>query len=480
MMESDDNGRDDLVERFRADLSRPVGERFYSEDELITIFDLAGDSYDDYIRSEVLLLGMRLYPESDELMARRAIFYRDTDPNSFQSFLKDSSFEDHSMLFDIMRLSNLGKGNEEALEQVERFIENHPRLEEDEYVIQFVQALHGIGLDRWIVDNLEDLKSRVSYLPTLLYEIAILSDESKEFSEIAVKVLEELTELEPYTSEYWTLLSLVYSRQNRDEDALNAVEYALAIDPDNIEALKAKLRTLANKPDSPEIDTLLQRIGEADPDDADFAYIRLTRAEELNDIDLIHRLLESFTPAVMSSRPIFVKAIQYGYEGLEQWAEYLYENGITDISDWNELADYAFSCDNIEALSALIKVYEKKSGTALDHSFIDLRMLFRMHKYDVALALFTDNEVTGAIRSPENLMECYAIYVMSLLRTGYLKEAAEACDAMLGMIANEPMLPGSKIEKLGMQKFLEDIKKRLKSVRKTDWMKYDPIGLDRK
>ena len=40
----------------------------------------------------------------------------------------------------------------------------------------------------------------------------------------------------------------------------------------------------------------------------------------------------------------------------------------------------------------------------------------------------------------------------------YLKEAAEACDAMLGMIANEPMLPGSKIEKLGMQKFLEDIK----------------------
>ena len=84
MMESDDNGRDDLVERFRADLSRPVGERFYSEDELITIFDLAGDSYDDYIRSEVLLLGMRLYPESDELMARRAIFIAIPTPIHFR------------------------------------------------------------------------------------------------------------------------------------------------------------------------------------------------------------------------------------------------------------------------------------------------------------------------------------------------------------------------------------------------------------
>ena len=50
---------------------------------------------------------------------------------------------------------------------------------------------------------------------------------------------------------------------------------------------------------------------------------------------------------------------------------------------------------------------------------------------------------------------------------------------MLGMIANEPMLPGSKIEKLGMQKFLEDIK-TLEIGTENRLMKYDPIGLDRK
>ena len=39
--------RDILRERFRADLARPVSERYYSEDELIAIFDSAGDYYDD-------------------------------------------------------------------------------------------------------------------------------------------------------------------------------------------------------------------------------------------------------------------------------------------------------------------------------------------------------------------------------------------------------------------------------------------------
>jgi len=477
-MEADDNSRDELLKRFREELSRPVAERFYSEDELLSVFDVAGDNYDDYVRAEALMLGMRLYPESKELLARRAIFYRDTDQVSFQNFLKDNAALPHVELLDIMRLSNLNLDKEEAEKEVEDFINTH-RLDEDEEVIQFVQAVHGLGLDKWLVDNLDRVKAKVSYLPTLLYEIAILSDESKEFSEIAIKVLEELTEIEPYAPEYWTLLSLVYSRENRNDDAINAVEYALAIDPDNIEAQKAKLRTLASTPDDHQIDEILDRVGTLDPEDADFAYVRLSRAEELKDHDKIQSLLDSFPPSVCSSRPIFVKAIQYGYDGIVRMSENLYDAGVTDESDWNELAEYAFENDNVQALSALLHVYEKRTGRSLDHSFIDMRMLFRMGKYDMVLALFTDNDAGGAIRNPENLMECYSMYVLSLLRTGHLTEASSAVDAMLSMISSEPMLPGSRMEKYGMKTFLEDVRKRIKSVRKTDWSQYDPIGIDK-
>lgn len=479
MMEPDDNSRDELQKRFREDLSRPLAERYYSEEELLSVFDVAGDNYDDYIRAEVLMLGMRLYPESEELLARRAIFYRDTDQASFQNFLKDIATSPHTELLDIMQLSNLNLDKDRALHEVEEFISTH-RLDEDEEVIQFVQAVHGLGLDKWLVDNLDRVKSKVSYLPTLLYEIAILSDESEEFSSIAISVLEELTEIEPYSPEYWILLSLVYSRENRNDDAENAVEYALAIEPDNVEALKAKLRSMATKPDDPQVDKLLDRIGELDPEDADFAYIRLARAEELGDRDKILCLLSGFSSAVCASRPIFVKAIEYGYEDMEKMASGLYDAGVRDENDWNELVEFAFENDNIGALTALLKVYEKKAGKALDHSFIDFRMLYQMGKYDVALALFTDSDTGGSIRDPDNLMLCYYMYVMSLLRTEHVSEAESACDTMLSMIENEPMLPGSKMEKFGLKTFLEDVKKRLKSMRKTSWTKYDPLGIDRR
>ena len=479
MMEPDDNSRDELQKRFREDLSRPLAERYYSEEELLSVFDVAGDNYDDYIRAEVLMLGMRLYPESEELLARRAIFYRDTDQASFQSFLKDNASLPHTELLDIMNLSNLSLDKDMALHEVEEFVASH-RLDEDEEVIQFVQAVHSLGLDKWLVDNLDRIKAKVSYLPTLLYEIAILSDESEEFSSIAISVLEELTEIEPYSPEYWILLSLVYSRQNRNEEAENAVEYALAIEPDNVEALKAKLRSLAIKPDDPQVDKLLDRIGELDPEDADFAYIRLARAEEVGDNDKILSLLSGFSPAVCASRPVFIKAIEYGYDDMDKMASDLYDAGVTDETDWNELIEFAFENDNIAALTALLKVYERKTGKQLDHSFIDFRMLYQMGKYDVALALFTDNEAGGSIRNPDNLMVCYSMYVMCLLRTGHGKEAENACDTMLSMIDNEPMLPGTRLEKFGMKTFLEDVKKKLKSVRKTSWDKYDPLGLDRK
>lgn len=463
------------MQRFRDDLRRPVGERFYSEDELLSIFDVAGDQYDDYVRMEALLLGARLYPDSDELKARRAIFYRDYDPNTLSNYLNDNGI-DSSTLFHIMRLAQSGISGEEAEEAAAKIIERH-RLDEDEEVIQFVQMCHALGIDSWLVEHLDEVKAKVSYLPSLLYEIAILSDESAPFAKIAVKVLEELTEIEPYSAEYWVLLSMVYSREERYEDAAMAVDYALAIDPDNIEALKAKLRATADKPDSPEIEPLLERIGEADPNDADFAYIRLTHAEEHNDLDKMMRLIASFPPAVRATRPIVIKAVQYGYDGTEEMMETLYDAGVTDENEWNQLAELAFNSNNISALTDILRVYERKSGGQnLDHAYIDFRMLFRMGKYDLAMAIFTNSEVGGAIRTPDNFMTAYAMYVVMLLRTGHEDDAAEAAKTMINVIESEPMMPGNKVEKYGMRMFMADILKRLKSVRKTDWEKFNPLG----
>ncbi len=39
----------------------------YEEPDLIEIFDVAGDNSDYYVQAEVLLLGVRLFPESEEI-----------------------------------------------------------------------------------------------------------------------------------------------------------------------------------------------------------------------------------------------------------------------------------------------------------------------------------------------------------------------------------------------------------------------------
>ena len=63
-MSNEKNPREELYNRFKLSLSRPVTERFFDEDELVEIYDYAGDVSDDYVQLEALFCGARLYPES--------------------------------------------------------------------------------------------------------------------------------------------------------------------------------------------------------------------------------------------------------------------------------------------------------------------------------------------------------------------------------------------------------------------------------
>lgn len=66
-MDEERNPRQELYERFKASLSQPVSQRYFDEDELVDLFDYAGDLQDDYVQLETLLCGARLYPESHGL-----------------------------------------------------------------------------------------------------------------------------------------------------------------------------------------------------------------------------------------------------------------------------------------------------------------------------------------------------------------------------------------------------------------------------
>lgn len=476
--EQEPDSRDELRERFRADLKRPVSERYYSEDELVTIFDSAGDYYDDYLRFEVIVLGSRLYPDSEELMARRAIFYSERDPASFKNFLEDHP-DLSNPLVDIMRMSDTYPDRGNSQQAMEHFLEEG-KLDEDETVIQFVRMAHSLGLDKWLVDNLGRIRSKVSYLPTLLYEVAVTAEESPVLDTVAIAMLEELTEIEPYCADYWTLLSFTYTRHNRPDDAASAIDYALAIEPDNIEALKAKLHIFPADSHSEEIDEILERVHRLDPADAETAYMCVLRAEDRGNRQKIIDLISGMEPSVRATMSIAGKAVDYIHPELSTILGEAYDYGTGDSDEWKRLAERAYATGSNATVSLVMQTYEAKSGSPLNHDYLLYCILYDMKSYETAISMFVNAEPGGTLRLPENLYRCYAMYITMLLRTRRMKMAADAASTMLDMLDTESRLPGSVVERHGMRMFLKDVAALIQSASPSvDWDRYDPLGLDR-
>ena len=61
-----------LYNKFRKELAENDLSIYYDEGDLADIFDYAGDVHDDYIRLEGLMLGNRLFADSEILLERRA------------------------------------------------------------------------------------------------------------------------------------------------------------------------------------------------------------------------------------------------------------------------------------------------------------------------------------------------------------------------------------------------------------------------
>lgn len=77
-MDDEESRLEELYNRFRNSLTEPISERYFEEDELAALYDLAHDRDDNYVMLEVLLCGARLYPDSRLLAEKRLTWYMDS------------------------------------------------------------------------------------------------------------------------------------------------------------------------------------------------------------------------------------------------------------------------------------------------------------------------------------------------------------------------------------------------------------------
>ncbi len=227
MEQYNENENEAIYRRFKESLSNGGGE-YFDEDDIIDIFDTAGDFNDEYIRVEALLYAARYFPESKHMADRRAIFY-----HSYSDTMRDQFLVDHpeqvTFITSVLRLLSVGQTKEQIRESLDKLIADVSELE-DEELIQLVDAAAALEMHDWLADNLELLKSKTPYPQTLLYEYDIVFENIKRY-DICIRVLEELTMLEPFNGEFWRLLAQTYMENDNMEQALGAVDYALAIDP---------------------------------------------------------------------------------------------------------------------------------------------------------------------------------------------------------------------------------------------------------
>lgn len=238
-MEEDINSLETAYKLYRDSLL--AGEKLnLDEDDLVDVFDFAGDMSDDFVRLSVLLEASRRFPENNGLRLRKAIFLASISDGALNDYITTPEAQHQSQLWAILACrAEMPKGHQADL-RLRAIAEMDDDFEEDEAVIQFVALAKHLQRESWLWDNIDYLKKRCAGgLQTLLFEMA-RSAEGREREQQAIKILEELTLDYPFYMDYWSLLAELQSNCDLFDDALMSIDYALALAPDDAELYSMK------------------------------------------------------------------------------------------------------------------------------------------------------------------------------------------------------------------------------------------------
>lgn len=265
----EDDPRMELYSRFTADLDSADRRPYYEEDELVELFDFAGDRDDARVRSEVLFAAARLYPESVPLRIRRAIYYfengMDVAARSIIATLPQGEFLCRVLS---LRLDAVNVSADERDSRLDGIMANAPDKFADEDVIQLVNAAEELGAHDWLKSHCEQIRYHCDYLPSFLYEYAEVMMEAGRYDD-AAEALDELTLLEPFNTDYWDFLSQAFGAAEKYEQALQAAEYSLAINPEGVRARLNRAHALYSLKGQEALEEIKAILGEILYDDPD-------------------------------------------------------------------------------------------------------------------------------------------------------------------------------------------------------------------
>ena len=270
-MENPHDSRRALYERFyaivgRADNPQDADDAYFDEDDIIEIYDYANDMNDDFIKLEALFYGARMFPASEALRTRRDYLYYYLGNDGAVRLLLERR-KSQTTLSRLLALRARTDRKRSAVDELDAILRESEAFD-DEEIIQFVTEAAAPETVGWLFDNIDRLKEKCSYLPTLYYELAGAAEDNGDYPR-AIAMAEELTMLEPFNIEYWELLADVQRISGDFKGCLATLDYSLAIDPKSVKSRILKATALFNLDStSPEALDLLMGVADSDSFDS--------------------------------------------------------------------------------------------------------------------------------------------------------------------------------------------------------------------
>ncbi|MCD8394631.1 MAG: hypothetical protein LUC85_07325 [Bacteroidales bacterium] len=463
-------------EEFRRRMLDGRLESYYDEETLIEVFDTAGDQNDDATRMAVLSLAARLHPSSEDLNARRAFyFYLMGDTPSAVEIIQRPHGE--HILWDILDLTlNPQNINPQPGSDITRLIQKYQPLD-DEEAIRIVDFAALTGQLPWLIENASEVEKSLDYPSTLYYEIASKASETHD-NDTILQATEKLTALEPFTDYFWIMQSRALAEKEKVDDALQSLDYALAINPSNPEArlLRAQLVMLADDKANDEIRADLEALYREYPDNTSVARTLAVIYETLGQEDKARELYINVIRTQLDASdtlPLLLH-IDHTEDTIEQlWPE------LSDINDQSNVVDMANKMmrqQSFAEASALLRAAWRHN--VLTYGFENMvEAMYCAGEYAAVERLLSNPQQPGfdAYYSPTVSM----IYAFSVLRIGHRKDTLEFIDSWFERAHNVVTpTPGHRVFQYGVETILRCLKSLLGDFR-THWKAPDgtPGGL---
>lgn len=420
-----------LYLRFRGEVDSGAAIDYYELNELLDIYDYAQDEGDVMVQMFVFLTVARLYPQSRDFDERMGFFLSYISQTSAEDMLARKGRTD-SALWDVLAMGVKCYPGGDPEPYLRDILEKYKSLD-CETVLKIVDLIRDMNRPQLLAKYYDALVYLAEEPNGLSFEIAEILKDIEELRNDARRIAEDLTKLEPFNIEAWLLLARIEFSLEHPEEALAAVDYALAIDPENKTALLTRAVIMVVIPEKRE---------EA------IALLKEFHRQDASNLIAIEGLAEAYTRAgekklacdiykeiiegkVYTSDPMLA-ILEMEPENPEEYFAFYLQKGSAEESDWRDRA-YALVDRGKYAIAArMLDFYHRNVGFKTRHNVL-LYCLYDACMFDRFIEVFIELSTLpeGPCSKPGFFSATdYLLLSAAYLRTGRFDEAKQLCRAL--------------------------------------------------